>query len=334
MQNQVRHLYVGLDYPQHTSVEDLKGGANGDLAVLSATGEPVELGKKFQVLKKNNKGILLSSDIIDPKNILYSRAVAYKAPVLGSAVISDISVDINTLYTIEIAIKQFGSMSPEDEYVKKAFYKSKTGDDQEKIVDGLIKSLSRNFSREEPTTSATFTYAPSGGAFIELKDNSYFSFTKTGTGASATLTITEKTDWADNSFDPDRRTRTNLDFSVNAKFTTLPTVVSVNSAPAKLGGKQVAEMEFYLKGERNDIYRGAGYPHNFVGTYDADVNATYNAVEIGYFDEGRDEAKKSKKQLTIVMPFTTLASQVDINNLISDLKTVLGEDSMDVFPVA
>lgn len=327
MQNQVRHLYIGLKYPGHSNVAALKAGANGDLALLSADGTAVAAGKKFEFLKKNNKGTMLSSDIINPSNIISAKSVEYKAPVLGSAVISDIEANGNTLYTVEIAIKQFGSLSPEDEYIKKAFYKAKSTDNVENIVDGLVKSLARNFSREEPTSNETFAYTDADSNVTQEKDNVYFSFSKVGSGASATLVITEKTTWSDLQFDPDRRTRTNLDFNVNAAFSTLPTVVQVSSKPAVLGGKQVAEMEFFLKGMRNDTYRGAGYPHNFVGSYDADVTGTYNAIEIAYFDEGRDEAKKSKKGVTIIMP---VSEKLATNTMIAELNTILGAGTIDV----
>lgn len=320
-QKQVRHMYVGLKYPEHANIAALKAGTNGDLAVLSADGSAVAAGAKFQLFKKNNKGTILNSDIIDPSKVLYAKSVEYVAPVLGSATISDFTANANTLYTVEVAIKQFGSLSPEDEYIKKAFYKAKTGDTAENIVDGLVASLARNFSREEPSLSATFSYTNAGATTVNLPDNVYFSFAKTGTGASAALVITEKTTWSDLDFDRDRRTRTNLDFHVNATNVSVPTVTMVASKPAVLGGKQVAEMEFYLKGERNDFYRGAGYPHNFENTYDADPSLAYNGVELAYYDEGRDEAKKSHKQLTIVVPDSDAA---DLNLLIADLNTILG----------
>ena len=40
-QNQVRNLYVGLDFPGHASVSALKSGSNGDLALLSADGTAI-----------------------------------------------------------------------------------------------------------------------------------------------------------------------------------------------------------------------------------------------------------------------------------------------------
>ena len=316
-QNQVRNLYVGLDFPEHATIAALKAGANGDLALLSADGTVAAAGEAFMLYSKSNKGTLVSSDIINPANVLYAKSVQYTAPVLGTTTVSALTVDLNTLYTIELVIRGYGSLSPENEYVKKAFYKAVTGDDQEAIVDGLITSLVRNFSREVGATATT---------------NPYFSFAKTGTGATAALVITEKTDWADASFDPDTMQRLNLDFLVNAQFTTLPTVVATASSPGVGSGKQVATDEFYLKGERNDFMRGAGYPHNFKNTYTADPSASYNTIEIGFYEEGRDEAKKSKKSVTVNLPFTNLAGNSVINLLIAELNTVLGAGSVVALP--
>ena len=57
-------------------------------------------------------------------------------------------------------------------------------------------------------------------------------------------------------------------------------------------------------------------------------------IEIGYWEEGRDEAKKSNKQLTLAMPFTNLAGNSTINDLISDLNTALGAGSVDALPTS
>jgi len=315
-QNQVRNLFIGLDYPEHASVAALKGGANGDITILSADGTVAAAGEKFMLLKKSNKGTMLSSDVINPANVLYSKSFAYVAPVLGSSTLSALTVDVNTLYTVEVAISGFGSLSVEDEYIKKAFYKAITGDDQEAIVDGLILSLNRNFSREVGATAT---------------DNPYFTFAKTGSGASAALVITEK---EVTGFDADTNQRLNTDFRVNSSFTTNPTQVDVASSAGVGSGKQVAIDEFYLDGETGDFMRGAGYPHNFKNTYDADETATYNTIEVGYYEEGRDEAKKSKKSLTICVPTVNLADNATTNLVIAELNTILGAGSVAALPVS
>ena len=92
------------------------------------------------------------------------------------------------------------------------------------------------------------------------------------------------------------------------------------------------EMERFLLGERGDTFRTNGYPHNLVGpSLVSTADGKYNLIEISYYDEGRDEAKKSKKQLTIAMPFTNLAGNSVANNLVDDLQTVLGASALSDF---
>ena len=109
--------------------------------------------------------------------------------------------------------------------------------------------------------------------------------------------------------------------------TTTPTIVNVAGNPGVGTGMQVAENEFYLKGERNDYMRGAGYPHNLKNVYLADATASYNTIEIGFYEEGRDEAKKSNKQLTVAMQ-TAAVPNAAVNSVIADLNTILGASSV------
>jgi hypothetical protein len=316
-QNQVRQFYPGLDFPGHATITALKGGTVGDLACLSADGTVAAAGEPVKIFNLNAAGNLVASDSIKASNLVYAKSVAYTAPILGSVTFSALAAPtVGELVTVEIVIKGFGSYSPEDEYVKKAFYKVVTGDDQEAVVDGLITSLNRNFSREV-------------GASIS--SNPFFAFTKTGTTTTAALVITEKDQIL--SYVVGKKERVNIDFSADIKSTVLPTKTVVSSTQGIGSGKTVASMEWYLKGERNDFYREAGYPHNLENSYEINPAGTYNLIELAYYDEGRDEAKKSNKQITIAMPFTNLAGNAAINLLIAELNTAFGAGTLDALAV-
>jgi len=318
-QQQVRQFYVGLDYPGHADVAALQGGTSGDVACLSADGTAAAAGEDFVLLKKTAKGDI-TTDVIKAENVLSAKSVQHVAKTASVGTVAPgATIAVGDLYTVEIAIIGYGSLSNEDEYIKKAFYKTVTGDDAEAVVDGLIVSLNRNFSRETGATAS---------------DNPYFTFAKTGSGASAALTITEKLTWATDNFVPGKKTRQGIDFVVNAKASNLPTITNVGGANGTGTGLQVADLEWYLKGERNDFYREMGYPHNLENTYDAVASSSYNLIELSYFEEGRDEAKKSKKQITIAMPFTNLAGNATINLLIADLNTILGAGTIDALPTS
>jgi hypothetical protein len=143
-----------------------------------------------------------------------------------------------------------------------------------------------------------------------------------GVAAGATLVIAEKSDWVDKSFDPDRMTRLSLDFKVTVSFTTQPTIGELATEIGTGSGKQVQIMEHYLRGERGDAYRGAGYPHNFKAiTLEADKALNYDLLEIGYYDEGQYEAKKSKKQITLAFP---TGARTASNVLVNTLETASG----------
>lgn len=428
-QNQVRQFYLGAKYPGYTTVAALKAGANGDLALLSANGTAIGALKDFVFLHKNNKGTVITSDIVKPKQMLYSRSRAYSAKVLGKVTVSGIAATVNDLYTVEIAIKEMGSLSPEDEYLKKAFYKVVTGNTAENIVDGLVQSLARNFKREEPTLTTTIAYTLANASVVQIPENPYFAFVKdfsdgtaevstitvtavptvagtatvalngvtislplsaggttttaaaeiaatinlipgytatsaaavvtitsqfkraetdiatfsagsatsaaatlatptpgaNGTAANAQLNIVERNLWVQMTYVLGKMTRTMMNWRVNVKADVLPTLTVVNPKPSVGSGYDIADMEWYLKGERNDYMREMGYPHNFTNTYDATFNNTYNTIELGWYEEGRDEAKQSKKSITIAMP---VAEKTATNTLIANLNTILGAGSI------
>tara|TARA_R110002020_G_scaffold100855_1_gene238045 strand:+ start:13430 stop:14392 length:963 start_codon:yes stop_codon:yes gene_type:complete len=310
-QNQVRHMYVGT--ADVADLAELKSGSANSLVLLSADGSAVAAGADFKLFQKDALGNIISSDTIKVDNVLDVRSVAYTAAVNKLVTISALTVDVNSLYTVNIEIQGHGSLSPEDTYLKQGFYKALTGDDQEAIVDGLIASLNRNFSREVGATASS---------------NPYFTFAKTGSGTSAALTVEGKA--YDTNFDGDKKIKVYSDFSVDISCDTYPTVTITNAAFAGVGtGYQVVEMEHYLLGERGDTYRQNGYPYNINGpALVATASGSYDIVEISYFDEGRDEAKKSKKTLSIPMP-TAAIPNADVNSLIGDLNTILGAGSVD-----
>lgn len=309
-QNQVRHMYVGT-----ADVADfaaLKAGSANSLVLLGADGATVAAGGDFKLFQKDALGNIISSDTIKADNVLDVRSVAYTAAELRKYTVSALTVDANTLYTVNILISGHGSLSPEDEYLKQGFYKAASGDDQEAIVDGLIASLNRNFSREPGATATA---------------NDSFTFSKTGTGASAALVVEGKLDA--NGFDGNKKTQTYTEFTLDMNATTYPTVTLTTAGSKGVGtGFQVVEMEHFLLGERGDTLRLNAYPHNINGpALVATTGGSYDIIEVSYFDEGRDEAKKSKKTVTIAMA-TAAVPNAAVNSVIADLNTILGSGSV------
>ena len=313
-QNQVRHMYVGT--PDVADLAALKAGSANSLVFLSSDSTAVGAGKDFKLFQKDALGNVISSDTIKADNVKHAKSVAYEAPVDKKVTISALTVNANSLYTVNIEIDQHGSLSQEDTYLKQGYYKAGSADDQEAIVDGLIASLNRNFSREVGATAST---------------NPYFTFSKTGSGASAALVIEGKTDLS--KFDANKHIKVVDSFKVDISCESREgiSLTTVEGSAGKGTGVQVMEMEYFLLGERGDTYRTNGYPHNLVGPeLVSNKNGTYNLIEIAYHDEGRDEAKKSNKGLTIAIPFTNLAGNSEINAAIADLNTILGAGTVDL----
>ncbi len=310
-QNQVRHMYVGT--ADVADLSALKAGSANSLVILSKDGSAVAAGGDFKLFQKDALGNVISSDTIKADSVLDVRSVPFTAAANKAVTISALTVDANTLYTVNIEINQHGSLSQEDTYLKQGYYKAGSGDDQEAIVDGLILSLNRNFSREVGANDTS---------------NPYFSFAKTGTGSSAALVVTGKTQ--STNFDADKIIKVVDSFSVDISCTSYPTVAVTTAASSGSGtGFQVMEMERFLLGERGDTYRTNGYPHNLVGPALVSTAAgEYDIIEISYYDEGRDEAKKSKKGLTIAMPTAAVPNAL-VNSVVADLNTILGSGSVD-----
>ena len=147
----------------------------------------------------------------------------------------------------------------------------------------------------------------------------------TGTAANAQLTISEKEDWLAAYYVTGKKDRLNMDFTVQAKFETKPTITKNVGDTGHGTGYHVRNMEYYFKGNRGDTMRGMGYPNNFEQSYDSVLTDEYFLIELGYFSEGRDDAMKSKKQLTIALP-----SKAAANTMIAELNTALTNTSFSV----
>lgn len=283
-QNQTRQMYVGN--ANISARADISSIANAnELAIFAPDGSAISGASDIAIFYLTQLGNVTSSGAIKADNILDVRTVEYQAPTLKSYEVSDIVVNAGTTYTVNVLIKQHGSLSPEDEYLKHGFYTAKTGDTDLNIVNGLVASLNQNFSREVGANATS---------------NPYLSFSTSGSAGTAVLAITEKSDWLAG-YDPDKKPRYTLDFTVDVKATTYPTVeVAQAQSEGKGTGYQIQEMEYFLLGERGDTYRQNAYPHNILGpALVSQASGAYNVIEISYFDEGRDEAKKSKKTITL-----------------------------------
>lgn len=314
--NQVRQLYVAtaLKTP-HVLASD----AAGSIAVKNDT---VKSHLYFEYKGADN---LMRSDLIDTKNILYAKAtdataMAHDLKSVTIALDSDVNGGAPVAgqdYILRIAFKQYVGMSDEDQYFKYGMVHAYAGMDASEFYKVLAISLAKNFSREVvplikieiKTASATTEVTPT----TKVAD-------LTGTYTGVVITEVEQP-W-----------RLGVMAQTPVYFTVQSVPVTVNgderywatlteSTSGSIGnGKTIADLEYFCMGERGDMYRQVGWPHNIPTTYLVDPAKAYCVFDIHYAYVGSNESvQKSEKTITIVC-----ADKAELNKVIAAFNTATG----------
>ena len=102
-------------------------------------------------------------------------------------------------------------------------------------------------------------------------------------------------------------------------------VEKLNPTESLKNGKMIADLEYFLMGERGDQYRKIGWPNTIPTTYLVDPSKEYNTIDIEFSYQGEGEnIQKSKKSITIVVPkvgATNSVSNVLTNSIITAINT-------------
>lgn len=314
--NQVRQLYVATAFKTpHVLASD----AAGSIAVKNDT------AKSHLYFEYKGADNLMRSDLIDTKNILYAKAtdataMAHDLKSVTIALDSDVNGGAPVAgqdYILRIAFKQYVGMSDEDQYFKYGMVHAYAGMDASEFYKVLAVSLAKNFSREVvplikieiKTASATTEVTPT---------------TKVGvlTGTYTGVVITEvEQPW-----------RLGVMAQTPVYFTVQSVPVTVNgderywatlteSTSGSIGnGKTIADLEYFCMGERGDMYRQVGWPHNIPTTYLVDPAKAYCVFDIHYAYVGSNESvQKSEKTITIVC-----ADKAELNKVIAAFNTATG----------
>lgn len=314
--NQVRQLYVATAFKTpHVLASD----AAGSIAVKNDT------AKSHLYFEYKGADNLMRSDLIDTKNILYAKATDATAMAHDLKSVT-IALDSNVNggapvagqdYILRIAFKQYVGMSDEDQYFKYGMVHAYAGMDASEFYKVLAVSLAKNFSREVvplikieiKTASATTEVTPT----TKVAD-----LTDTYTG----VVITEvEQPW-----------RLGVMAQTPVYFTVQSVPVTVNgderywatlteSTSGSIGnGKTIADLEYFCMGERGDMYRQVGWPHNIPTTYLVDPAKAYCVFDIHYAYVGSNESvQKSEKTITIVC-----ADKAELNKVIAAFNTATG----------
>ncbi len=78
-------------------------------------------------------------------------------------------------------------------------------------------------------------------------------------------------------------------------------------------------------GERADLYRGIGFPHNIETTYLVNPAKEYSVIDLGFYYSGDGEdVQKSQKVVTVAVPNGETASvYTTINSILNALEAAL-----------
>ena len=314
--NQVRQLYVATAFKTpHVLASD----AAGSIAVKNDT------AKSHLYFEYKGADNLMRSDLIDTKNILYAKATDATAMAHDLKSVT-IALDSNVNggapvagqdYILRIAFKQYVGMSDEDQYFKYGMVHAYAGMYASEFYKVLAVSLAKNFSREVvplikieiKTASATTEVTPT----TKVAD-------LTGTYTGVVITEVEQP-W-----------RLGVMAQTPVYFTVQSVPVTVNgderywatlteSTSGSIGnGKTIADLEYFCMGERGDMYRQVGWPHNIPTTYLVDPAKAYYVFDIHYAYVGSNESvQKSEKTITIVC-----ADKAELNKVIAAFNTATG----------
>lgn len=337
--NQVRQLYVA------TAVKTphvLASDAAGSIAVKNDT------AKSHLYFEYKGADNLMRSDLIDIKNILHAKAtkaddMAHDLKSVTIALDSNVNGGVPVAgqdYILRIAFKQYVGMSDEDQYFKYGMvhaYASMKADEFYKV---LALSIAKNFSREVVPLIKIEVHSKATKSKGGFDSNGYMVVTPTtkDNGKSNTTNPYYATDTLVTDIDSIRITEVEQPWRLGVMAQT-PVYFTVQSVPVTVNGderhwatltegtsgsigngKTIADLEYFCMGERGDMYRQVGWPHNIPTTYLVDPTKTYCVFDIHYAYVGSNESvQKSEKTITIVC-----ADKAELNKVITAFNTATG----------
>lgn len=246
----------------------------------------------FEVLGPDT---VLKSDYIQVKNIAAAKAIKavdMETPMKKVLVTLDSSVNggapiVGQDYILRINLRQFYGMSDQDQYFKDAAVRAVKGMTAKQFYEAMEKALNLCFSREVGANA---------------KSNPYLTFSSNTSG----IVIEEKPQsW-----------HLGTEAQERVYFDVVPTTVydgttdliwgsvAEQTATTKIGnGKKIADLEYFLLGERGDQYRKIGWPNDVETVGMVDPTKTYDVFEIHYaFTDTGVNSYKSEKDITIAVP--------------------------------
>jgi hypothetical protein len=326
--NQNRHLYVAKTYAANVD----ETSAVGTIGKVKKTAD----NELYFVYR--GADTVLKSDRIQLKNLDYVKAVDAKdmvTPLKSVEVTLDTAVNGGAPisgqdYVLRIAFRQFYGMSDEDQYFKDVAVHATAAmeSNPDLFMQAMVNELNSAFSRELGATKTSNPYLTFTVESAQAADDT----TNPPTAASpAKLVITEKPqEWT-----------LGIQSQERVYFEVYPTTVYsggddviwgvvTDVTPAKAdavvgtnaigNGTKIADLEYFLMGERGDQYRMQGWPNYIPTTYLADATKQYHVLEIHHaFTDTGVNSYRSEKDITIVSD-----NKAVINSLIGAINSAAG----------
>lgn len=290
--NQVRQLYVANAIITGTTALSTKG----DLKVKTLGN--IEKEVFFEVLGADT---VLKSDRIPVKNIKAAKAIPsanMKTPMKKVKVTLDSTINSGAPiagqdYILRINLRQFYGMSDQDQYFKDAAVHATTGMTATQFYAAMVNALNLCFSREVGATVSSNPYlsfsSSSAGLIIEEKAQSWTLGTQAQERVYFDVVPTTVYDGTDD---------------------VIWGVVAEQTATTFVGnGKKIADLEYFLLGERGDQYRKIGWPNDIETLGLVDPTKEYDVFEVHYtFNDTGVNSYSTEKDITIVVPATISSS--------------------------
>lgn len=316
--NQVRHLFVEKALSTRTNIP-----ATDAVGTILPKGNSNRTQLYFQY--KSPAGIICSDKIDTDKimSITVKKAsdLAKKLKVVEvtlDAAVSDTPV-AGQEYITRIAYNSFITDGTESTHVEYGYVKATSAMDASAFYKEMAISLAKN----------------TAGLV-----NIYVGTTTANTAVTATTKVTDLTDTYVKILIEEKEQEWSLGTIPVAyvPFDVQTTAIVVNGEEIPWGevkavaaintvgnGKQIADLEYFCKGARGDVYRNMGFPYTIKSTYLVDPEKTYDVLDIHYAFVGSNEsAQKSEKDLTIVCDSAT--SNALMKALITKINGLLPED--------
>lgn len=273
--NQVGEMIVGATYGDQTDIVDfIENGSTGDVQIFSGDGTAVSEGE-FKILQKSASaaGGIEYTEVIDPKNIISLKTSKYVAPVQRQLKVTGFTGTprANSVYEVFIRIYNDGSLSVENFTIIPVFFQTgETPGTFEDMLNTMKATVDKTLAKRGDNLVTVTVDTGAGELLVEGNNVSFALGKKDGRPVEFDLQAVVRS--------------SDAGLSNGGSFYTDLTVETVEAGnPGSGTGNQVANLEWFLKGNKYDRYRTVGFPNNFDTTYDVDPSKTYNVINIQYF---------------------------------------------------